>query len=197
MSQTINANNATIITYGNNKDILKDWISFNRDIIQRNAMLIWEAKDSWKITADKQIISLLATRGELTRSLLNEADKKAFMQRKHINWLGQHCLQLLNPYSWDMITIHKEMFTWYHSDSGKTIQGRIVILQLFLERMCPVVCIKLFEELKKMRKIKPVYHSYDIVKWLAAMKKQRMEVNKNLKDSYMPDLCIEDVFTSA
>ena len=55
-----------VITYGHEKDLIQDWNSFDMDTIQKNATLTWGEKDPWTVTANRQIVPLLAERGELT-----------------------------------------------------------------------------------------------------------------------------------
>ena len=174
----------SVIEYGDKKNLFRDWNAFNMDLVQKNATLTWGEKDSWTVTQDKQIVHLSVARGELTHAgRLNAAGQRLFMRRKKISWFGHHCLGVLTTGTRDTILIYKEDFAWYDSESGDIVRDGITFAMLILSKVRPDVLIKAFEELQKMKLIKPVDFKYDIVDWLGAMEKRRLGVSLKLKIS--------------
>ena len=106
-------------------------------------------------------------------------------------------LRVLRTSTRDTILIYKEDFTWYDLESGDIVRDGLTVATLILSKVRPDVRIKAFEELQKMKLIKPVDFKYDIVDWLAAMEKGRLEVSKKLKNIYHVDAFIEDIFAAA
>ena len=139
---------------------------------------------SWIETSDKQIIALSVARGEVRASRLTEAGQRKFMAYKKLTWLAHHCFALLDAIGNKMIKVHREEYTWYNSKTGDTIHDGLTVLYFCLQPFRPNVRINVFNEIKKIKDLKPQDFNHDVTKWLTAVESTRIEINEKTPNAY-------------
>jgi len=144
---------------------------------------------------DKQIIALSQAHGEVTGGRLNDLGKKLFMWHKRMAWLGHHCLTLLTIEVRAMIMVRKQMmYTWYDPESGETIKDGLIILFLILQKIRPNVRINVFNEISKLKELKPKQFNFNIVQWLSELKAKRLSIELKIPGAYHNNQFIMDIF---
>ena len=190
-TRTVDPDDATI-TFGGQTNIINSWHQISLTHTQQNATQTWGATtgaNSWIDTSDKQIIALSAGRGEITGGrtpTLNDAGKKKFMARKKSTWLAHHCFSLLGAFG-SMIKVHRDEYTWYDSETGDTIHDGLTVLYFCLQHLRPHVRINVFNEIKKIKDLKPKNFNNDVSKWLTAMDATHIAINHKNSECIQSD----------
>ena len=195
-TRTVDPADNTIITFGDRKSILTSWNEIDSDVIQNNATQLWGDR-SWSVTDNKEIDPLSAARGEVVANNLNVAGKKQFMQRKRSTWLAHQSLQMLIPSAREQIEVDRDQYTWVDPDSGETVKDGMTVLYLILQHLRPNIRINVFNELKKIREIRPQTFGYDVGKWLSAMATARLSIISKAPQMYPDEMYLSDLFAGA
>jgi len=198
-TRTVDDADPTIITFGGYQNIIETWNQFTRELIHKTANVTWGDK-TWTVTGDKQIIRLSQARGEVNagvRGDLNETGKLMLMRRWKATILAHQLLESLTPKARLAIEVHKNQFEWYDELSGETNYDGLTIAHLILEKLRSNAKINIFNELAKVKKIKPADYQFDITEWESNMEAGRNLVELKCPGAYHEDQYILDLFHGA
>ena len=198
-TRTVDAVDPTIITYGGHQNIIETWNQFSRELIHKTANDTWGDK-TWTVTADKKIerISQACSKVDAgVRGDLNDAGKIMLMRRWKSTILAHQLLESLTAKSRLAIEVHKNQFEWYDELSGETNYDGLTIAHLILEKLRPNAKINTFNELAKVKAIKPYDYQFDITEWESNMEAGRNLVELKCPGAYHEDQYILDLFKGA
>ena len=75
-----------------------------------------------------------------------------------------------------IITVNKRLDTWYDPDSVETFKDSLIVLLLILKKVHPNVRINIFNDISKLKELKPKKSSYNIVQWLLELQTKRFSM---------------------
>ncbi len=102
--------------------------------------------------------------------------RKKFLERWKSTIMSHQIMQLLTPEGQLAIKIHKKEFQWTNPLSNKTIDGGCSLLHQVLKLMRPDVQTNVYAKLAKIKNIKPIDYSFNIVKWHSAMESKQISI---------------------
>ena len=91
-------------------------------------------------------------------------------------WFRHHCIALLMDKARVIITVNKRLDTWYDPDSVETFKDSLIVLLLILKKVHPNVRINIFNDIPKLKELKPEKSSYNIVQWLLELQAKRFSM---------------------
>ena len=196
-TRTVDAADATIITFGDNKNVLESWNQLTLDQIHLNANQTW-GDQSWTPSDPRVIVPLSNARGELgVANVITTVGKALFLKRWRSIMMANHALQSLTPAARMAIKTGEEWYEWYNDDTGETAQDGLTVITLILQKMRPDVRINVFNELARIKTIALAQHSNSIVEWTTAMEQSRISIALKCPGAYPDDQYIMDLFKGA
>ena len=116
-TQTIDPDDATNITFGDEISLLDTWHGIDPETIQKNATEVWGAQD-WTVTENKEVVALSVARNEINGRNLTDAGKKLFKERWRSMVLGLQLLKMLSSDAKDNLLVRRSEFEWTDPESG-------------------------------------------------------------------------------
>jgi hypothetical protein len=137
-------------------------------------------------------------RGEIgVASVISKIGKKKFMERWKSSILAYQVMALLMPEAQASIKIHKKAYSWTDPSTDKIVEDGCSLLNEILKLMRPDVQANVYMELAKIKSIKPIDYTFNMVKWHSAIESKRIMIEQKLSGSYHESQYIMDYLDAA
>jgi hypothetical protein len=104
---------------------------------------------------------------------------------------------LLMPEAQASIKIHKKAYSWTDPLTDKIVEDGCLVLNEILKLMHPDVQANVCMELAKIKSIKPIDSTFNMVKWHSAIKSKHIMIEQKLPGSYHESQYIMDYLDAA
>jgi hypothetical protein len=111
--------------------------------------------------------------GEVIASALSKVGKKKFMECWKPTVLAHQVMTLLTPEAQASIKIHKDAYQSTDPQTDETVKDGCSLLNKVLKLMHPDTQANVYMELAKIKSIKPVNYTFNMIKWHMAIESKK------------------------
>ena len=85
-------------------------------------------------------------------------------------------MTLLTKQLQDQIAHHKEEYEWYDEEMGDMVMDILTVVALIMSKMCPDIKQNVFQQLRRIKDVKPVNFQYNLNQWSSKMESTRADI---------------------